>query len=241
MCHHVIFAAAAITTIITAIIVREKQHRICQNNQQLPPNNTFVFAQCQQLQSSLLIWNQLNFLFFFPPTTVTDIWNVKAARHCHCWSFWKDVCDANITIFTSTWASAAARTHRPTRGPVHGGGDGDGGGRGWAASVEWQIKGEGTWAGRSRGCQTTSSLCPGSLLYWGATLRLENGCLMTRISPAEVPLRKTLNPQQVQAAGVLLCNCASVPWLPFGTEWKETFSTRCYRVNKTTKTKGNLQ
>lgn len=63
---------------------------------------------------------------------------------------------------------------------------------------------------------TASSLCPGSLLCWETTLWLENALLMTRIYPDEVPLRKNLNPHQLQAAGELFCHRKSVsltsPW-----------------------------
>lgn len=164
---------------------------------------------CQQSQSSLLIWNWRG--FFGGGVSSITIEAIKAAFRCHCESFLKGWWDFQLhTSFGQGQASTAAAVCSEL--PM---------------SSCWQR--ERTRARNSRGCHWCFHYLSWQFSLLGPTLWLENALMMTRIFPDEVPLRKTLNPHRLQAAGVPFCNCEPVSWVPFES-WaseREIFLSSC--------------
>lgn len=224
MCHHLIFAATAIATIITAIIVRKKQHRLCQNNQQLPTNSTFVFARCQRLQSSLLIWNLLD---FFPH---------YSRRHLSCESRMSlsaaEAAERMLRMPTSRtshphklfpWTKHAEKGESPSSAAAV-----------WKEQVVpsvWR-----TWAGKSWGCHCYFQLSVLAVFFIGKPYcDWRMPAWWQESTQMKCPWERHWIPSSFRQQEC--CSATeAVPWLPFGTQGKENFSTRCYRVNKTTKT-----
>lgn len=198
MCH-LFFAATAFTSIITAVIVKEKQQCVFQNNQQLPTNNTSVFAHCQQ--TAIIITDLESVVIFFYISQTSMLWKLLVSVTAEAVERMLGMPTSQSSHELFSMAKTRSKTCNPSDCSY---------GLWWAGSVQWVMERERTWAGN---VIMNSSMYPSSLLQWETTLWPENALLKTWIYPDEVPLRKTLNPHQPQAAAALFCNSL----LPFGT------------------------